>query len=301
MPGKIWKSLRKLGRCIFEAWYSAIIRHDGVEHAGYLSFLGLLALFPFLVLIVVFAGWLGEGELGTQFVELLFSHMPPEAIAAVKPRIEEISSGPPSGLLTISILGAIWTSSSLVEGMRTVLNRAYRVSTPPAYIFRRVTSILQLLVFTLVIIIGMFLLVFAPLVIGQLEEMVGLDFLAQEQLDLGNLIFSFSTVSMFLMVANLYYILPNIRQTIIDVVPGAIITVSLWTTSAALFSYYLSTFDQMSLIYGSLGGIIATLIFFYMVNVIFIYGAELNYQLVTAFGVKIEEKEHFDPPPPPSE
>ena len=49
--------------------------------------------------------------------------------------------------------------------------------------------------------------------------------------------------------------------------------------------------DQVNLIYGSLGGVIATLIFFYLINFIFIYGAELNYQLAVTFERRPEEKE----------
>ncbi len=291
---RLWNVIKKLLHSIWRAAHCTIIEHDGIEHAGYLAFLGLLALFPFLVLIVVFTGWMGQGEVGTQFIQMMFDHLPPKAVSALRPRIEEIAGGPPPGLVTISILGAIWTSSSAVEGMRTVLNRAYHVSTPPAYWLRRITSIMQLLVFTSVIITGMLLIVFAPIVLEKIEVMLGWHLLPASEFNLSDLIFSFSAFSMFVVVAHLYYILPNIKQTWLDVVVGAAVTVALWTGAAKVISYYLSKFEQVNLIYGSLGGIIATLIFFYVINVIFIFGAELNYQLVTAFGIKVEEKEHVE-------
>jgi membrane protein len=65
----------------------------------------------------------------------------------------------------------------------------------------------------------------------------------------------------------------------------------LWFIAGTLFSKYLSNFDQVNIIYGSLGGIIAFLLFFYITAMIFIYGAELNYRLQKAIGNKIEEKE----------
>ena len=104
-------------KTLFISFYKAgynTIHHDGIEHAGYLAFLGLLALFPFLVFVVALAGFIGEGEAGTHFINLVFSALPPHMVSALKPRVAEIISGPPQGLLTVAILGAIWTSSSAV-------------------------------------------------------------------------------------------------------------------------------------------------------------------------------------------
>lgn len=295
---------KRLSESIKHATYDTIITHDGVEHAGYLAFMGLLALFPFMVFIVAITGFIGQGDAGTQFIELLISNIPEEAAEAIKPRINEIISGPPQGLLTVAILGAIWTASSAVEGMRTILNRAYRVSTPPAYWFRRLMSIIQLLIFTAVLVLAMLLLIFAPIGFEKLQHIANIEllnninitFTDQLEQEWSELILIFSALMMFIIVANLYYILPNINQTIRAVIPGAALVVAMWIGAASLFSTYLSNFDQVNLIYGSLGGIIATLIFFYIINLIFIFGAELNYHLVVASGHKIEEKEHFEEP-----
>jgi membrane protein len=97
---------------------------------------------------------------------------------------------------------------------------------------------------------------------------------------------------MLCIVAYLYYILPNIRQRLIDVIPGAIVTILLWVIAATAYTAYLTTFNQVNLIYGSLGGIIASLIFFFIINLCFIIGAEFNYHFAEAFGLRLEEKEH---------
>ena len=276
-----------------EAAYDTVIAHDGVEHAGYLAFLGMLALFPFLVFVVAIAGFIGQGDAGAQFISLMMSNLPPKAAAALEPRIVEITSGPPQGLLTVAIFGAIWTASSAVEGTRTILNRAYRVSTPPAYWFRRLMSIVQLLFFTTILVLGMLLLVFAPIALSELEHSFGFSIDSTDG-SWNNTILSLSGFSLFAVVANLYYILPNIKQRLSTVLPGALLAVGMWIGAASLFSVYLSNFDQVNLIYGSLGGIIAALIFFYIINLIFIFGAEFNYHLANARGEEIEEKEHAD-------
>jgi membrane protein len=80
-----------------------------------------------------------------------------------------------------------------------------------------------------------------------------------------------------------------------SVVPGAVLVVLLWIGAAYLLTSYLSHFEQVNLIYGSLGGIIATLVLFYICNMIFIFGAEFNYQIFYTLGLRIVQKENVEP------
>lgn len=286
--------------CFYKAGYHTV-HHDGIEHAGYLAFLNMLALFPFLVLVAALAGFLGAGESGTQFIAELFKHLPAHIVAAIEPRIVEITSGPPQGLLTVSILGAIWTASSAVEGYRTVLNRAYHVGTPPAYLWRRLMSILQLLVFSFITLIGLLLIVTVPVLWGKLTALVSIPGTLALPALWSDYLYGFSILLLFAVVANLYYILPNIKQSMLSVVPGAALTTIGWIGAARLISYYLSSFQQVNVIYGSLGGVIAALLFFYLMNVVFIYGAEFNYLLKKALGARIVQKVVTAVQPPPDD
>src|SRR5580700_1613429 len=163
-------------RTVLASFYQAgvnTIDHDGIEHAGYLAFVGLLALFPFLVFLAALAGFMAEGQAGAEFIRMVLAQLPPDMVQGLTPRINEITSGAPHALLTISVLGAIWTSSSALEGYRTVLNRAYRVSTPPAYIWRRLLSIAQILIFSFVLVLAMIVVVVLPLASGRVAAAAG--------------------------------------------------------------------------------------------------------------------------------
>ncbi|MDE3059902.1 MAG: YihY/virulence factor BrkB family protein [Pseudomonadota bacterium] len=286
-------SLKQSGGCAWRA-LTATIRHDGVEHAGYLAFLNLLALFPFLVFIVAVIGFIGQGEAGAAFITSLLLALPADITAALKPRIVEIISGPPQGLLTVSILGAIWTASSAVEGLRTILNRAYHVHTPPAYWFRRSLSVLQLLFFTFLAVTGMLLVVAIPLAVRHVEDWLGVQFSPAMDEEWSRIAYAASVGVLFLTIAGMYYTIPNIRQRLVSVVPGALVVTFAWLAAAWALTLYLSNFQQVNLIYGSLGSIIVALIFFYICNIIFIFGAELNYQIVHCLGLHIVEREHVD-------
>lgn len=268
--------VRDIFCCAYKA-AEGTIRHDGVEHAGYMAFLSLLSFFPFLVFFVALVGFIGASTLGIHFVELLLENLPREVSLALRPRIQEIISGPPQSLLTLAVVGAIWTASSAVEGLRTILNRVYRVVTPPAYIWRRLLSIVQFLILTASIIVSMLVLVFTPIIwdnlapIFNLTEWLSPVWTYVRYLLIGGVL--------FFGVASLYYILPNISLKWHYVLPGAALVVFLWMGVGILLSAYLHYSHQANLIYGSLGGIISTLIFFYLTNLILIYGAEFNYLL----------------------
>jgi membrane protein len=58
--------------------------------------------------------------------------------------------------------------------------------------------------------------------------------------------------------------------------PGVWITTVLWVTFASGFSVYLSFTPTYTVIYGTLAGVIITLMFFYLTGATIIYGAEVN-------------------------
>ncbi|MCC7259467.1 MAG: YihY/virulence factor BrkB family protein [Alphaproteobacteria bacterium] len=292
----MFASLTNTAKCFYRALMDTV-NHDGIEHAGYLAFLGLLSLFPFLVLIFAIAGVIGEQDIGVQFVTLVLPRLPEDVAQALEPRINEIISGPPQGLMTISIVGAIWTASSMVEGLRTILNRAYRVTTPPIYPLRRLLSIGQFLIITLLVIIGMLIAIFWPLLIAKVNSFAAIGQRGLiEVLDpfWSYVSYGVSALVLLLMIAAIYYVLPNIRQRFLRVLPGALFTVFGWFCAAMLLSAYLSDFDQVNIIYGSLGGIIAALLFFYLLAGVMILGAEFNYHLEVSRGHAIVQREEAE-------
>ncbi len=259
------------------------IRQDGVEHAGYLAFLSIFSLFPFLIFLISIVNYIGGDELGIRLIYSTINSLPEEAALSLLPRVSEIVSGPPQSFLTIAIIGVIWTASSSVEGCRTILNRAYRVHLPPPYLLRRLISILEFFVLTFGIAVGIMVFVIAPLIfdLSKIESSI-MGFLNYESQEVRNFI-----MASFLVVATslLYYAIPNVKQKITKTFPGAILTVFLWIKTQKLFALYLLNFHQFSFIYGGLAGIMIYLMFFYLVNLIFIFGAQFNYHFYRVYKI----------------
>jgi membrane protein len=74
----------------------------------------------------------------------------------------------------------------------------------------------------------------------------------------------------------LYGWLPDIRQRVRTVLPGALVGAALWLAVAVSLSQMWRTAGKLALLYGSLVGMVATLVFLYLSAVTLIFGAEIN-------------------------
>lgn len=278
------KATIKILKCIGLSIRDTVV-HDGVEHAGYLSFLLMLAIFPFLVFFMALTGFVGNEYIANILVEMILQSEWAKFIDALKPRILEITQSPPESLLTIAIVSAIWTASSIFEGIRTVLNRANRVSTPPSYLFRRFISIVEFLVAIFIIMSFVIFMVVLPNIIGFLDSYIPLheyvfQFLSPESKQMRYyLILGF----MFFIISFSYKSLPNKKIRFRSVIPGALVVLVGWSVFAKLFKGYITIFPQVNLIYGSIAGVIVALIYFYACSIIYIFGAQLNFHIQSKF------------------
>lgn len=263
-----------------------LINHDGVEHAGYMAFVTLLSFFPFLIFIMTFTSFIGSSEYGKEMISLLLSNMPDYLRSTLNSRIEEIVSGPPGSLLTLSILGVIWTSSSTVEGLRTILNKIYHVKAPPAYILRRLLSIAQFLIITVILLIAMVILIFLPIIYQKISNIEYLQPIFELTSELNINLFNptwYNTryitliLTIFIGVMFLYKVIPNVKLHTRSIIPGSVLVTLLWVFGGSLMSKYIYIFSQVNIVYGGLAGFVLTLLFFYIIHIIFIYGAEMNF------------------------
>jgi membrane protein len=179
-----------------------------------------------------------------------------------------------TGLMTISILASLWATSSGVEALREALNQAYGVEEPRSIWFCRLQSLAFTIIFSICIILIMLVLVVGPVVWSYVQPL--LDVPWEWGWSYEALRYSVAVALLYLVVALLYRWLPARHLPRREILPGAAVTVVLWVALASLFSLYLQNIGRFSVTYGSLGGIVLTLMFFYISALIFIFGAEIN-------------------------
>jgi len=261
---------------------------QGFVLAGYIAFTAIFAFFPFLIFLLSMAGWLGQGEAATEFIALSLQVLPREVASVLQPAISEIRSAPHGTLITFSIAIAVWFASSGLESLRHALNMAHGVSDPPSFWANRLASMALTVASAAVILAAMTLLIGVPL-----ADTLMAWFAEHETLEQGmSLILRYGigiTLLLFLTLS-LYLLLPNCQLRVVDVLPGTFVSASIWLGVTKLYSAYLSSIGRYSIIYGSLGGVILTLFFFYVSACIFILGAQLNAAVMRERALQAERR-----------
>lgn len=270
---RAWARVRRPVLLVYEIG-ERFTNNDGFVVAGYIAFTLLFALFPFLIFLVTVGSVLGQGEAAREFIELSLDALPLEVELVLRPAIEEVVAVPRTGLMTLSILMSLWFASSGLEALRHAVNIAFGYEHAPAFWLARLQSLFLTLLFAIAIVLVMVIVVVIPLAWDYLERL--LPFLEGFAWIYGGARYLIGVLILLSVTSFLYRVLPNQRLLKREVFPGALTVAVLWLPSAELFSYYLANFGRYSVTYGGLGGIILTMMFFYISAAIFILGAEIN-------------------------
>ncbi len=271
---------RAIGWVTWEALYWGLLRNESFAHASNIAFAILFSLFPFLILLTGLAGFWGGAELAAaaeQGTGGVFSVLPEQVAAILRPEISAVLATSQGSVLTVGavLLGVIVTG--LVEALRMGLNYAYRSYDQRHFLIRRLEGTFFMLIAAVVIIGLGFLVVVMPVLWGFLIPHV--PDLAPYWSYFNRLPLVFFTLGVFCFLASAHLWLPARRQTVRGILPGVLVTLVMWFVAGLVFSWYLSHFSGYAKTYAGLGGAIASMLFFYIVGLIFLFGAEINHSL----------------------
>jgi membrane protein len=253
--------------------YYAHVKEDRVmDVAAQLAFYFLLSLFPFLIFAITLLGYTTitvEDVLG-----LLQRFAPAETLNPIQQNLQEVFEQRKGGLLSFSILGTIWAASAALNAIIRALNRAYNVSESRSFLMERGVAILLTFMMILVILVSLLLPVFGEMILRLVAVFVDIPPILSMVWSLTRWVLSFCIlVSVFVLI---YYLAPNDRLRFRDVISGALFAAVGWQVISLGFSYYVNNFANYSATYGSLGTIIALMMWFYLTALIIILGGELN-------------------------
>jgi membrane protein len=248
--------------------------HHQFITAGHLSFVGIFTLFPFLIVLVTLAAAAGSTEAARQALDAAFEQMPADVTAALRPVAYEIVNAPRRGALTLGLVTALWAASSGFEALRYGFDRAYGVVAGRQAWLTRLQSLALTLLFAAVVIVATLSVVVVPLAVRALAGLVDVP---QWQETASALVSRGVGVALLVIaLTSVYAVLPRARVGWLDALPGAALAVVLWFALAQAFGYYLREFASLSVTYGSLGGVVAALVFFYLTACVVLFGCEFN-------------------------
>jgi membrane protein len=259
-------------------WAKRVVRDDVYGLAAELAYWFFLSLFPFFIFLAALGGFvatlLDVRDPTQQILDLLGSTMPPDATRLVRPQVEQVVGTRNPGLLSLGVLGTIWTATGWASAIIKAMNRAYAVPETRPF-WKTYLLAFGLMLLTSSVLVGAFVLVVAGEVFGrQIAAAAGLEGAFQIAVDVARWP---AAVSLLLVgSAFLYRAAPNLDLGLRWITPGAVLFAAGWLAATSLFTQYVAIVGSYNATYGTLGGVAVLLVWLYLTGFILLAGAELN-------------------------
>ena len=179
-----------------------------------------------------------------------------------------------AAVISVSAIAAAWSASKGLYGMAKGLNAVLELPETRGYVRVRLLCLGHMLLFVLGLVLTLLFHVFGQKLLSLLTEKgLGLARLAAFLLEHLQL---YSLVLLTALFCVLYLALPNRRQKLSAVFPGALCAAAAWLAFSALFSVYVNHFAKGFALYGSLAVLVMTMLWVYICVEIVFYGAMIN-------------------------
>ena len=248
------------------------------DWAAALTYYGLLSLFPALIAMVSLIGIFGDPKTTTTKLTEIITEIGPSSGAEtfegpIKSIVENQSAAGFAFVIGLAI--ALWSASGYVGAFTRASNIIYE--TPEGRPFWKLRP-LQIAI-TLAMIIMMALLAVGLVLTGPIVEAVANPIgLSSTAVDVWNIAKWPVMAAIFILMVNLlYYTTPNVKLRGFKwVTPGAILSIVVWAIASALFAFYVSNFSSYDKTYGTLGGLVVLLLWFWITNLAILFGHQMN-------------------------
>jgi membrane protein len=272
LRGDDWKAALK-------RTFKGISGDNLTDWAAALTYYGVQAMFPALLALISIVGLLGRSTTDS-LIGNVRAAAPGPARDIVVPAIQNLqsNSGAAGIMLIVGIVIALFSASSYIGAFARASNAIYEMPEGrPVWKLRP-----QQMGIAFVMIVLLALSALAVVVTGglarQVGKVVGLGDTAVTVWDIAKWPVLLLVVSF--MFAFLYWAAPNVRQPKFRwLSPGGILAVVVWLIASAAFALYVANFASYNKTYGSLGGVIAFLVWLWVANLSVLLGAELNAEL----------------------
>ncbi len=263
------------------------VYNDGFIHAGNLAYLSLLSMFPFFILAAAIAQLFGSDDAARQTVASVLAQVPSDVAKVLREPVNEVLTARQGPLLWFGALVGLWTATSFIETIRDILRRAYGVKYCAPFWEYRLISVVFMLGMMLLLMIALA----ATVALSSIEAFI----VAQvprfaEVEDTLTLIRIVPALTLYLTVYLLILVLTpsRYRKVTCRKWPGALLITLWWIATAALLPQAIGLAGGYDLTYGSLAGVMIALLFFFVVGLGVVMGAELNAALAETGPVALE-------------
>lgn len=239
--------------------------------AAQLAYFFLLSMFPLFIFLFTLVAYLPYSQ--EEILRMLQTFVPVESMDVITESLNEVMQRNVK-ILSFGVLGTIWSASHGLNAIISAFNRAYDVTETRSYFIARGMSIILTFAMIFVFLVALFLPVFGKQIAIFLFSELGI---SEQFIKVWNMLrWVISSIVLFIVFIILYWIAPNKKITCVSVLPGAVFSTIGWVVVSFLFSFYVDKIGNYTTTYGSLGGIIVLMIWFYLSGLMIIMGGEIN-------------------------
>jgi membrane protein len=252
-------------------------KHDDVtDRAAALTYYGVLAIFPGVLVLVSVLGLLGKSTTNTVLANL--KAIAPTAVASfLKTVIEQVQgrAGAASLAAIVGLALALWSASGYVAGFMRASNAIYDVDEGRPIWKTAPVRLGVTLVLVIMLVLSAIMVVVTGPVASQIGKAFGIGDTAVLIWDIVKWPVLLIIVS--LMFSLLYRACPNVKQPGMRwITLGGVLAVIVWLIASALFALYVTFSGSYNKTYGSLATVIIFLVWLWITNIAVLLGAEVN-------------------------
>lgn len=249
---------------------------DVFGRAAQLAYYWLFSLFPLLIFLTALLAYLPAPipHKLDYWLSALDNVLPADAYRLIDTTFRQVTAKPRGGLLSFSILIAVWASSAGMEAIIGSINRAYRTTTLRSWWREKLLSIALTLGLAVFVLTALSLIFFGEIIGLQIARALGMGPAFKTAFGVAQ----WPIVSILILIAVdlIYYFAPNIKHRWHWFTPGAVFAVVCWLLISFGFRHYVSRFGNYNATYGALGGVMVLMLWFYLTGIAILVGGEIN-------------------------
>lgn len=251
----------------------------GLLSAG-VAFFGLMSIFPGMAALIAIFGLLADPHVVSGQLELLDGVIPDAAYALFQTQLDTLlSAGRPrlTSATALSLGLALWSTRAGVAALMRGLNAIYGTRNRGG-VRHAATALILTVALMMVASLALMAVVVTPLAMSAVQEIVPLRGSTTAMLEA--IRWALALAVMVGGLGLLYRFGPNRRGDRPGwLTTGAVVVVVVWLGASAVFSVYISDVDRLAEIYGSIGAVIALMLWLYLSAFLVMLGGVLNREL----------------------
>lgn len=264
-------------RQVVAATFRETLKDDAQGLAAQLSFHFFLSLFAMLLALVGFASLFPLGNLTGELTRLLAPIAPAPVLTLISEQMVAISQRPDTGVMAVGLITALWSASAAMGSVVNALNRARGVEETRPWWKVRLLSLFLTAGLAIFMLLSIALVLAGPQAADLLTRWFGLGTTFSWAWKIVQWPISFALVATG--IGLIYHFAPDTKERWDWLRPGSLVATALWLLGSLGFRAYVVHFSSYEATYGTLGGVIVLMLWFYVTGLAIVIGVETDAEI----------------------